>query len=554
MKALELNPIRQSSAACISTLVLQLLASTAAAAVDSKPAPPSNEMIDAHLMTQIRNEGLQNSRAASFVSDLADGVGARLMGSPNMRKAYAWSLATLTKLGASNAHLEDIGEFGLSWRQNNAWMRLSSPDSMVFIAQASPWSVSSHGIQEAEAVAVEIASEADFEKYRGKLKGKIVLLGPMRDVPQPTVPFSHRWSGEDLRNGKASEAQRRYWATVDQHRSDQAKRTALNTNIGKFLTEEHVSAVVMPSRNAPDGGGTGDLEIDNPNLTSKGWTVDTRVAFPVILAAVEDFGRVWRLSTRGTAVRIQFDVDTEELGEHEHGYNVVAQITGSDPRLRREIVLVGAHLDSWASGTGAADNGAGVAACLEVVRILWAVHARPRRTIRIVLYTGEEEGLFGSKGYVSTHLARQAQDTAVKNGVVTGQDGLQILPDYPRFSAAYNIDHGSGRIRGVFTGQNAQLAAIFRQWIAPLRDLGVEQVIDERNYPADQSSYTSVGLPGISFVQDPLDYDSRAHHSNLDTVERISPGDLAQAATVLAVFVMDTADRDALLPRALPPK
>jgi hypothetical protein len=513
------------------------------------------ERIDPKLYAAIRQEGLQHSQAMRFATSLADGVGARLMGSPNLRKAYDWAQDQLRDLGMSDVHLEDMGEFGLSWRQDNAWMRMSAPDSMVFVAQAGPWSISSQGVREGEAVAVELTSPADFDRYRGKLAGKIVLLGPMRPVPQPSEPFSVRYSTAALSSGAAVQTQRAYYATRAEHLAARSQDYLFKAERQHFLQSEHVLAVVIPSRDADAGGGTGDLEMDNSEFGGRGWRADERPAFPVMFVAIEDFGRAWRLATTGTAVELQFDIATSEFGEHEHGYNVVADIEGSDPRLSPQTVLVGAHLDSWASGTGATDDGAGVAIALEAVRILRAVGARPRRTMRIVLYGGEEEGLLGSEAYAAEHLGSIPRSTAPDqlalpvSGWRRRTGPMTPGPDYPTFDVAYNLDHGGGRIRAVFAGGNPALAAIYRRWIAPLKDLGVETVFDMKSFPADQSTYTELDLSGVQFLQDPLDYDSRAHHSNMDTVERLSPPDMAQAATVTAIFLINSADRDAQLPR-----
>lgn len=534
-----------------------------ACAIPAKAEPPrrpaaSAERIDPKLYAAIRQEGLQRSQAMRFVTGLADGIGARLMGSPNLRKAYDWSQGQLRDLGASNVHLEDMGEFGLSWRQDNAWMRMSAPDSMVFVAQAGPWSAGSHGAQEGDAVAVELADTADFDRYRGKLAGKVVLLGPMRAVPPPVGPFAVRYPVSALRSGAAVQPQRDYYATRAEHLAARSREYLFKAERVKFLQSEQVLAVVIPSRDGADGGGTGDLEIDNSELGGRGWIAAERPSFPVMFVAIEDFGRAWRLAMAGAAVRLQFDIATTDLGEHEHGYNVVADIKGSDPDLAPQIVLVGAHLDSWSSGTGATDDGAGVAIALEAVRILHVIGARPRRTIRVVLYGGEEEGLLGSEAYAAKHLGQVPRSTDADqlalpvSGWRRRTGPMTHGPDYPTFDVAYNLDHGDGRIRAVFAGGDPALAGIYRQWIAPLRDLGVRTVFDMRSWPADQSTYTELDLPGVLFLQDPLDYDSRSHHTNMDTVERISPPDIAQAATVTAIFLINSANRDAPLPRPPP--
>jgi hypothetical protein len=521
-------------------------------------SPERAEPIDLAAYSALRAEGLGHSQVMTFAGDLMDGIGARLMWSPNMAKAYAWSQSTLRGLGAINVHLEDIGEDGLSWRQTNAWMRLASPDSMVFVAQAAPWSAASHGAVTGRVVRVAIDSDADFAKYRGSLKGKIVFLGAPRPVPMPFEPLAVRYTDAELASGDAQAAVKRYYITRKAHLAAMAARGALKSRIGAFLQREGVLAVVLESRDGDRGGGTGDLAVDSSQMPGASpWRADRRSAYPILFTAAEDFGRVARLLDKGVDVKVQFEVDAQIGAKSEHGYNVVADIPGSDPQLRSQIVIIGAHLDSWAAGTGAADDGAGVAVTMEVVRLLETIHARPRRTVRVVLYGGEEEGLFGSNSYVERHFGAVPRSNAadqlyIVKGWRAAVGPLRTLPDYPQLAAAYNLDDGSGRIRGVFTGGNPELAAIFRQWIAPLADLGATTVVDGPDWPADESSYTDVGLPGVSFIQDPLDYDSRAHHTNMDTLERLIPADLAQAAVVEAVFVLNTANRDQLLPRPRP--
>jgi Iap family predicted aminopeptidase len=273
------------------------------------------------------------------------------------------------------------------------------------------------------------------------------------------------------------------------------------------------------------------------------------VPFPVLVTSAEDFGRAWRLAASGAKPHFQFEVDSEVLEPHTHGYNVIGEISGTDPKLKREVVILGAHLDSWAAATGATDNGAGVAATLEALRILKATGARPRRTIRFILYSGEEQGLLGSRAYVAGHIARTKSGTRYRDGYVIPKTDLVPNEDYERVSAAYNIDDGSGKVLGIFAGGNPRLAQIFSAWLDDVKSLGVISVLDEQSYFSDGAPYQSVGIPGISFLQDELDYFTRTHHTNLDTLEHIVPADLAQVATVAAVFVLKTADDDDRLPR-----
>lgn len=523
---------------------LVLLAGALAAPATAAPPP------DPEVYAAIRREGLERSQAMRFATELTDGIGARLMGSPNMRRAYGWGQEALRGLGLE-ARLEPIGTFGLDWRQTAAWARMSAPDSMLFEAQAAPWSLATGGPIEAEAVAVELRDDADFATWRGRLKNRIVLLGPPPQAGS-AEPAKARYADEEVLSGAPAEVVRAYYRTVEQRRARQAQAALFKARRNAFLAAEGVGAVIIPSRDA------GALVVDDEAVGGYSWTAAQRPAFPIAYVAAEGYGRAWRLARSGAPVRLQLDIGTEEGGAAEPGYNVVADWPGSDPSLAQQIVLAGAHLDSWAAGTGAADNAAGVAATLEAVRILKALDLKPRRTIRVVLYGGEEQGLLGSAAYARRHLGKIPRSTAPDQLALTTENrrkkvgALKTLPGYATFAAAYNLDGGSGRIRAVYTGGDPQLAALFGQWIAPLKDLGVLAVYDGPHWPADQSTYTDIGLPGISFLQDPLDYDSRAHHTAQDTLERLSPPDLAQAATVLAIFLINTADADEPPPRPSP--
>jgi carboxypeptidase Q len=504
---------------------------------------------DLALYQAIRDEGLKRGQAMTYATSLLDGVGPRLMGSPGMRRAYDWSLARLRELGVSDPRLELIGPFGLSWRQIRAWARTTAPDGPPFVAQAAPWSAATNGVIEGDLVALPLATDEDLQRAKGRLSGRIVLLSPA-PAPAPEGPAIVRYTDEEVLRGDAAQAVRAYYRTVAERRVRQGREGLFKTRRNAFLAAEGVLAVVV------SGGGAhpGAMTIDGGELGGRPWLAAERPAFPALYLSGEGYARCWRQAERGAA-RLQMEIITEEGDPAEPGYNVVAEIPGTDPNLKAQVVLAGAHLDSWAAGAGAADNGAGVAATLEAVRILRALAFKPRRTIRIVLYGGEEQGLYGSEAYARQRLGHIPRSTAPEQLALPVEGRRAKIgpllkgPEYETFSAAFNLDGGSGRIRGVFTGGNPALAELYRGWIAPLKDLGVLAVYDGPHWPADQSTFTEIGLPGISFLQDPLDYDSRAHHTNLDTLERLSPDDLAQAATVLAIFLANSANAEERAPR-----
>ncbi len=513
---------------------------------------PATESIDLTMYQRIRDEGLTHSHVMDFASGLMDGIGPRLTGSPNVRKANEWTRDQLTAMGCSNAHLEDWGEFGMGWQQLNAWTRMSAPDTAVFITQAAPWSPSSNGAVNGAAVWVQIKEEKDFDKYKGKLAGRIVLLGDMRDVKPVDKALFTRMDDKDL--AKAAEY------PIDKPRSfsdqlpDYVKRRALLEKTGNFLAAEHALAVILPSRDGRDNGGSGGTIFDDGSLGWFTYKRDHALPLPVVVMAIENYGRVYRLLKANVPVSLEMNVDVKYFGDHEHGFDTIAEIPGTDPNLKDEVVMVGGHLDSWASATGATDNGAGTVVAMEVMRILNALQVKPRRTIRIGLWTGEEQGLFGSIGYVKQHfgsapLSTKREELEKPEWMRKVAGPIVLKPEQPKISGYFNVDNGTGKILGVHLQQNLAVASIFSQWMAPLKDLGVTTITAQDTGGTDHESFDAVGIPGFQFIQDRMDYSSRTHHSNMDTYERLQPGDLAQAATVEAIFVYNTAMRDQMLPR-----
>jgi len=548
-------------------LIAGLSLSTFAAEKDKKqaatkePAKPSYELpqpqtetLDYAMYVSIRAEALGHSHVMEYASALTDGIGPRLTGSPNLKKANEWTLAQFTAMGCSNAHLEDCGEFGMGWEQLNTWVRMTSPDKAVFIAQAAPWSPSTKGPMTGAAAWVDIKEEKDFDKYKGQLAGKIVLLGDMREVKPVDKPVFTRYDEAELKKIQEYPLQRR-------ERNPQAlqqfmQRLEFREKVGKFLATEGVAAVIVPSRDGENGGGSGGTIFDDSGSDFGRLVYQRNHANPVSLAvtAIENYGRVYRLLKANVPVTIEVNIESQFIGDHEHGFNTVAEIPGTDPNLKEEVVMVGGHLDSWASATGATDNGAGSVVAMEVMRILNTLHVKPRRTIRVALWTGEEQGLFGSQGYARDHLGvipRSTEPDQLKifemMRKVTGP--IQVKPEQEKISAYFNVDNGTGRIRGIYLQQNAAVEPIFKQWMEPLQDVGVTTITLRDTGGTDHLSFDAVGVPGFQFIQDPMDYSSRTHHTNMDTYERLQAEDLAQAAMVEAIFVYNAAMRDQMLPR-----
>jgi Peptidase family M28 len=524
---------------------------------------PAAESLDLNMYQRIRNEGLNDSHVMEFAGALMDDIGPRLTGSPSALKANEWTRDTLTKMGLENSHLEDWGEFGLGWEQLNTWARMVTPDPAVLILQATPWSPATPGPVIGDVVYVSIQTEKDFDQYKGKLAGKIVLFGPMREVPPEDKALFERYSDQDLqelaqypvnalgRGGPAAmtpERQARLRAYME--------RVRLIDRIAQFFADEKVAAVIEPSRDGNNGGGSGGTLFDDNGATlgRTPYLADKQVKVPVAVAAIESYGRLYRLTQDHVPVSVQINIDTKFTGDHVHGYNTIAEIPGTDPKLKDQVVMLGGHLDSWIAGTGATDNGAGTIVAMEAVRILEALGVKPRRTIRIALWTGEEQGIFGSRGYCREHFGSAKLSTApdqvnLPDYLRRAVGPFEVKPEQKLISAYFNVDNGSGKIRGIYTQGNAAIVPIFKQWIAPLKDLGVTTVTERNTGGTDHLSFDAVGIPGFQFIQDELDYESQTHHSNNDVYERLQPTDLKQIATVEAIFVYNAAMRDQMMPR-----
>jgi len=428
---------------------------------------------------------------------------------------------------------------------------MTSPDMQVFIAQAGPWSPSTNGPINPPAVWANIKKENDFDKYKGKLAGKIVFLGEMRPVPPVDKPLFSRLDDNDLKRINEFPLKPR-----PDRFAEYLKKQEFREKLGKFLASEKALAVIVPSRDGRNGGGSGGTVFDDSDAAF-GWFAYQRERadpLPIAVTAIENFGRVYRLLKANVPVKIEMNIDVKFTGDHEHGFDTVAEIPGNDPKLKDELVMVGGHLDSWASATGATDNGAGSVVAMEVMRILNTLQVKPRRTIRVALWTGEEQGEFGSYGYVKEHFGFVPRSTEADQMKLTEYDRKavgppQLKPDQQKISGYFNVDNGSGKIRGVYLQESSGLASIFAQWMEPLKDLGVNTITDRNTGGTDHEAFNEVGIPGFQFIQDPLDYGSRTHHTNMDTYERLQPEDLAQAALVETIFVYNTAMRDQMLPR-----
>src|SRR6202522_2535650 len=457
------HPFLQGCCALLISVSLPLAAAdktkTNGTAPSYEMAQPERETLDLNMYQQIRLEGLNHSHIMEYASALDDDIGPRLTGSQNVKRANEWTRDEFTAMGCANAHLEDWGEFGMGWQQLNTWVRMASPDTAVFIAQAAPWSPSSNGPVTGQAIWGDIKDEKDFDKYKGKLAEKIVLLGDLREVKPVDKPLFPRMEDKDL--PKVVDFPLEKPRSFSERAPDYVKRRALLEKTGKFLAAEHAVGVLLPSRDGRDNGGSGGTIFDDNGsyLSSSAYRRDHADPVSVVVTAIDNYGRGLRLLKANVPVSIEMNVDVKFFGDHEHGFDTVAEIPGTDPKLKDEVVMVGGHLDSWIAATGATDNGAGSVVALEVMRILNALQVKPRRTIRIALWSGEEEGLFGSVGYVKQHFGFVPLSTApdqvkLPEWLRKPAGPLVVKPEQQKISGYFNVDNGTGKILGIYLQEN----------------------------------------------------------------------------------------------------
>ena len=512
-------------------------------------APTTEEKLDYAAIAQIRDEGLNRSQAMETLFWLTDRYGPRLTGSPAMDEAGEWVMKKMKEWGLANVHREDW-DFGRSWSLERFSAHIIEPQIQPLIGFPKTWSPGTEGVTTADVVRATIASEADFARYKGQLRGKIVLAQPSRAVRMLEGPFIVRMEGELAKEAEttpvpAQAGRGRGGAqsadAANQPGGGRAEAAQFQAKLLQFYKDEGVIAVFDRGSDADTANIGSNLSVNQqhpdggtifPGTVSRTATVGV----PQVTLAVEHYNRMVRLLEHDVPVRVELEVRVR-FHESAKGFNLVAEIPGTD--LAGDVVMLGAHFDSHPFATGATDNAAGSTAMLEAMRIIRTLGLNPRRTIRIALWGGEEQGLLGSRAYVAAHFA--------------DPQSMQLKPEHARLAAYFNLDNGTGRIRGVWMQGNLAVRPIFAQWIAPLADLGVTILAPRAVSQTDHVSFDSVGLPGFQFVQDRLEYNARTHHSNMDTYDRIQREDLLQQATVAGVFAYDAAVRDEPLPRkALP--
>jgi hypothetical protein len=485
-----------------------------------------------NVIEKIKQEEMQHSQVMDIAFHLTDVTGPRLTGSPGFTNAANWAKNTLSSWGLTNAQLEPWGGFGRSWQQDRSYVAMTKPYYVPFIAYPKAWTGSTPGnkIITRDVILIKAKDSAELMQYSGKLKDKIVMT----------------WSNDTLRPGFKADAERYKEDALDkmakaepeqprqrgqnggnpQALQNMRTRQSFQRNLNAMLVQEKPALILSMGRG---NEGTVFVQQGGQQATNA----------PVLPASVQlssdDYLRLQRLVNAGIPVQLEADVKTTFFAKDTMAYNVIAEIPGTDPKLKDEIVMLGGHLDSWHAGTGATDNAAGCAVMMEAVRLLKSLNVQPKRTIRIALWSGEEQGIFGSRGYVKKHFADPAD--------------MKLLGEHEKISAYYNLDNGSGKIRGVYLQGNEQVKPIFAEWLKPFNDMGANTLTISNTGGTDHLSFDAVGIPGFQFIQDPLEYDTRTHHSNMDTYDHLVPDDLKQAAAIVAAFVYNTAQREEKLPR-----
>jgi carboxypeptidase Q len=513
------------------TLVLALLAITALPLWAEEP-------VDLAMMTRIRDEGLHHSQVMETLFQLTDVIGPRLTGSPQVKQANEWTRDQLTRWGLVNAHLEGY-PFGRGWSYSSCQVRLTSPRTAVLLAYPKAWSPGTSGVLRGALMRAKIESEKDLDQFHGKVAGKILLLDDLREFKQPDEPDFQRYSREELE--KLSEFD------IDTRDRDFRKagiaRWRLRKAINEFLVKEKALATVEAS-----GRVNGIVRVSSGGS----WTPGESVGVPAVVMAAEHYNELVRLLDHDQPVELEMDIAARFLDDDPQAYDTVAEIPGTDKR--DELVMAGAHLDSWHAGTGATDNAAGSAVVMEAARILKALGVKPRRTIRVALWTGEEQGFYGSLAYVRQHFASRPEnrDPAQLELPERYREELwplQLKPEHAKLAAYFNIDNGTGKVRGIYAEENTAVRPIFQAWLAPFADLGATTVTMRTTGGTDHVPFDRLGLPGFQFIQDEMDYESRTHHTDLDTYDHLQRPDLEQASVLMAAFLYDAAMRPEPLPR-----
>ncbi len=518
---------------------LSLSALPFAAPVTFTLAAQGVETVDLNVVHQIKTEAFNNSQVMDTMFYLCDVNGPRVSGSPGHKKAANFVKTRLTEHGITDVKFEDF-EFGRGWQHSKFAAHMIEPAYSEIIGFPLAWTPGTNGPVRAEAIHAPLRTPADLEKWKGKLKGKIVLVDAPRTLEMSDKPLGKRYASDDLTQiaqapepgaspfGRPAGAPAGGAAGAPPMTREQM--LGFRDKLNQFLLDEGVLVFIKTSY----AGAGGAVFASNGGPYQKGKPVPpTGVAI-----AAENYNRILRILEKKVAVNLEFDVQAQFYDETTKAFNVIAEIPGTT--RKDEYVMLGAHLDSWQGGTGATDNASGVAVMMEAARIIKALGLKTQRSIRLGFWCGEEQGLIGSRAYVKDHLADPAD--------------MKTKPEHARITAYFNVDNGTGKIRGIYTQGNEMVKSLFNNWLAPFGDLGVSTITNRDTGGTDHQSFDAVGVPGFQFIQDPMDYSTLTHHSNMDTVDRVQKSDLMQMSAIAASFAYHAANRDAALPRKPMPK
>jgi carboxypeptidase Q len=514
-------------------------------------AQSPTEKMDLEVVKQIRDAALNHSQIMELVGELSDVNGPRLTGSPGLKRAEEYARDKLREWGLANAHLEAWGPFGRGWSLEGFTANMVSPGFSPLIAYPKAWSPSTKGTVRGEVVFLDVKSATELERYKGKLHGKIVLFSAARHVDPLFEPPAQRQSDEDLlrlASAPPPGEEKPFQFTPEQRASEE-----LNYRKWKFVESEGAALVLQPAyRDAGTVYVTSATVPNSPDVPFDKrvhpWDPSRPAVVPQANVAAEQYNRIIRLLARGIPVQLEVNISARFYDDDPMSYNVIAEIPGTD--LKDEIVMVGGSIDSWHSATGATDNAVGAASALEVVRIIQSLRQvlglKPRRTIRIGLWSAEEQGTLGSHAYVAAHFGR-------KMNASDGEPGgprFEFKPEYEKFAGYFNFDYGTGRIRGVYLQGNEAVRPIFRAWLEPFKDLGASTLSIANIGATDHVSFDEIGLPGFEFISDYMEgNNTRAPHTNMDTYDHVLEDDLKQTVAVAASFIYNLAMRDERLPR-----
>ena len=593
----------------------------------TQPAAPAAAMDPT--IAAIREEGLNHSQVMQTLDYLCNVIGPRLTGSPNTKRANEWTRDLMTKWGLENAHLEEWGPFGRGWTLQRFSLEVVEPQEIPLKAYPKAWSPGVAGPREAEVVFIDAQNEAELAKYEGTLKDKVVLIGMPREIKPAFEPLARRFKDDELAKSETYPAGTPLAVTdvVPQGRGRGggggaggrgAGRGAAATspatqpggpipaggNAGRvgalqgpgvaqralYMATQEGALLVIDSSSQGDGGVifVSDATVPSPaggrgfGGGQRAYSLTAPKMAPQVTVASEDYDRMVRMIREGEKLKISVNLQVEYQTSDPMAYNTIAEIPGTDPELKDQIVMAGAHMDSWQAGTGATDNGAGVGTVLEAVRILKALNLKPKRTIRVALWTGEEEGLLGSRAYVRAHFGGTGAGGGAGRGAATGAATTEPAaaeaaggrgaggggrgfgrggggpfvpgPEFDKLSIYLNLDNGTGKIRGIYGMGNSAAGPIFKKWFEPFKDLGADTVTLGTNGQTDHVSFDDIGLPGFGFIQDSIDYFARTHHSNADVYERLQADDLKECSTIMAAFLWDAANMDERFPRKPAPE